>query len=294
MTRYPSVAARLFDTLRPPETQEPMSVDLVQQHPALFPNLRTAERFCGNFFYPRSENWIYQLNAKSGNTSTFALLFELEFGVPFHVHLKTETNQHPDFALFQIGQAGLYATVRGRGLTLAEFDSFPGLRLATVRNPFTRAVSSFLYLCRSQKIGDRRFLSERIRISALGGFDWSRHDGTAKGFLKFLAYTRATQLQCTPDMIDAHWLPQVQHIQPTIYRPDLIGRVEELDKFAVEIAERLGKRPPKKKPHRNQSKKGDEKRIDFYADKAAVRMVREIYADDFTAFDYSDVPPGKR
>lgn len=265
----------------------------MQAHPALFPNSATARRYCGNICFPRSGRWVYQLNGKSGNSSTLALLFELEFGVPFGVKMVSPTNQHPDFALFELCRAGVFGNPLLQGLSLADFDALPGLRIATVRNPFTRAVSSFLYLCRSQKLGDVRFVLERLRLQAIVGFDWAQHDGTPEGFLRFLDYIRLLQTQGTPDMIDAHWLPQVQHIQPAVYRPDLIGRTEDMAGFVAALADRLGQTAPQRLAARNRTPARPDLFARFYADPAAADLVRRIYAADFETFGYDpqDVKP---
>ncbi len=270
-----------------------LAVALTKLLPGRFPNLETARRYCLNIWYPKSNRWIYQLNAKSGNSFTLGLLFELEFGVPFTAQMQSGTNQHPDFALFQLCRAGLCSNIAQHALSAAQFEALPGLRLATVRNPFARAVSSFRYFCRSHELGDERFVVDRLRIMALGGFDWTAHSDTPTGFLIFLRYIRALQEEGTPDLIDAHWLPQAQHIEPFLYRPELIGKTEDMEAFARQVAERLETSLPLGMTDRLARNEAEaepthDRVAGFYRDPAAKRLVRLIYEEDFDRFEYSE------
>lgn len=269
-----------------------MVQSLKKRYPRRFSSQAAAKRYCGNLWFPKSKRWMYQLNGKSGNTFILGLLFELEFGVPFQAALSTKVNQHPDFALFQTCIAGVLANVAQRELSLQAFQDMPALRLATVRNPFDRALSGFFYLCRSQTVGDQRFLTERIRIQAMTQFDWTLDPNTPHGFVKFLSYVAQMQAQGDPMLVDAHWLPQEKHIEPTIYKPDLIGRTEAMGGFARNIAARLETDLPEEietRLSRNESANSatrTERRAQFYSDPEAANLVRQIYEQDFELFGY--------
>lgn len=193
--------------------------ELMEAAPGVFSDAATAKRFLQLIYFPASRHWRYQLNGKSGNTFTLNLLFELEFGGPFTCRLNDTDNQHPDFALFQLPAARLMENAIGAGDTIDAVLHFPGLSIATVRNPFSRAVSGFRYLCRSHETGDRRFLSERIRLNALEGFDWDKDPHSPRGFNKFLDYLERMAETEGPDKIDPHWLSQQLHIRPDLYKP---------------------------------------------------------------------------
>lgn len=237
---------------------------------------------------PKSGAWRYQLNGKSGTTFVLNLLFELEHAVPFSTQVSGQDtgNQHPDFALFQQIEAGLLGTALDHTDSWESFCDFPGLRLATVRNPYLRAVSSFRYLCRSHRVGDRRFLSERLRLNALAGLDFNKDSETARGFGLFLSYVRDYYIAFGGEQLDAHWRPQNLHIRPDIYRPDLIGRTDEIDTFAKVLAEKLDRPLPKniKDFRRNATCSDGEE--DLLVDPASRRIIEEIYAADFEIFEY--------
>lgn len=265
--------------------------ELMKAAPGVFSDAAAAKRFLQLIYFPASRHWRYQLNGKSGNTFTLNLLFELEFGGPFTCRLNDTDNQHPDFALFQLPAARLMENAIGAEDTIDAVLHFPGLSIATVRNPFSRAVSGFRYLCRSHEIGDRRFLSERIRLNALEGFDWDKDPHSPRGFNKFLDYLGRMAETEGPDKIDPHWLSQQLHIRPDLYKPDLIGRTENLAPFAKELAERLDHPLPdlsRLKSNRTKKVSGS---LFLYDDPAAIRKVRSLYAEDFIIFGYDPDHP---
>lgn len=279
------MTAGLFppDPLTPPPA---VVSDLMEAVPGAFPDAAAAKRFVQLIYFPASRRWRYQLNGKSGNTFVLNLLFELEFGTPFTCRLTETDNQHPDFALFQQPQARLLANVLSTQEDVSAVLDFPGLSLATVRDPFSRARSGFRYLCRSHEIGDRRFLSERLRLNALARFDWERDPLTTRGFGKFLSYLAMIAGTEGADALDPHWLPQHLHIRPDLYKPDLIGRTEDLAAFATDLAARLDRPLPGLAGLKSNATAHAGGAGAFYDDPAMARMVRDLYAEDFRIFDY--------
>ncbi|MBN9889805.1 sulfotransferase family 2 domain-containing protein [Salipiger abyssi] len=262
----------------------------MKTYPEAFGAPEAAQRFVQNVWFPPSRAWRYQLNGKSGNTFVLNLLFELEYGTPFTCQVgQAETgNQHPDFALFQVLASGLWGNAFTAGGTLSDVVKFPGLSLATVRDPYARALSGFFYLCRSHALGDRRFLTERIRMNALAGMDWERDANTPQGFSRFLHYLRDSAEAFGAEDLDPHWMPQALHIRPEIYRPDLIGRTEDLAPFAKRVADRLDRPLPARMEglRRNASSRPKDG-PDFYAEPGLRGLVETLYARDFDLFDYS-------
>lgn len=270
---------------------------LLRRYPDSFGSAMAARRFVQLIHFPPSRAWRYQLNGKSGSTYMLNLLFELEYGTPFTCHVDhAETgNQHPEFALFQLPQAGLWANAIQAGDKLGQFLNFPGLSLATVRNPFDRALSGFRYLCRSHRLGDRRFLAERLRLNALARFDWSRDGDTPAGFARFLGYLRDSAAAQGADSLDPHWMPQSLHLRPEIYRPDMVGRTEDLDSFARALARRLDRPLPDLARLRRNSGDRDTRAIpaDFLTPTCRA-LIEEVYEEDFELFEYprGGVRPG--
>ncbi|MBJ3776060.1 sulfotransferase family 2 domain-containing protein [Acuticoccus mangrovi] len=267
----------------------------IDANPDVFPTRPTARRYFSLVQFPVSRRWRYQLNGKTGNTLTLHLLFRIEFGSDFTTAYKEHSNQHPEFAIFQLRQSGLLACaseLRSEGPNA--FLQFPGVSIATVRNPFTRTVSSFLYFCNSHRVGDARLLKERIRFNVVTGFNWGKDIDTVRGYEMFLEYVHYMRENYAPHELDAHWLPQTEHIQPEIYRPDVIGRVEDMPKFVADVCEALevSEKIDTRRFKRNKMKV--RKVPDFYQSPKAVELVRTIYAKDFETFGYDDTVPARK
>ena len=87
--------------------------------------------------------------------------------------------------------------------------------------------------------------------------------------------------------MDSHFRPQVLNILPDVFRPDLIGRCEDLPGFFAQIAERLDRPVPEgalearalnvqKIPNRDQF------------DTPGLRQrVADVFAADYDQFNYS-------
>ncbi|MFN4057757.1 MAG: sulfotransferase family 2 domain-containing protein [Roseinatronobacter sp.] len=259
-----------------------------------FSSVNALESYLKLIVQPPSGAWRYQFNGKSGNTFVLNLMFELEHGVPFTARVDpAETgNQHPDFALFAQVGAGLLVTALNYYPTVPAFNNFPGLRLATVRNPYQRAISGFHYLCRSHRIGDRRFLNERLRMMALAGLNFETMSHTAQGFARFLGYVRDYAATFGADAVDPHWRAQALHIRPQLYRPDILGRTEELDLFAAAVAARLGKPLLSDTTALRQNAGEHAQSVDWLQDPALRQVIEQVYAQDFELFDYARLDPG--
>lgn len=268
-----------------------LPLEIVHKHSDCFSDERDAVRYLKNIWYPKSKNWSYPLNGKAGNTFTLDLLFEIEFGFNFTSVFNTPANHHPDFAVFQQMNAGLLTNPVKDRLSLNEFETLPGVRIATVRNPFKRAVSSFRYFCRSHQFADQRFSLERVRINALEGFDWGKDPLTAIGFKKFVRYVYFTKEALPRVYVDAHWAPQTWNIQPDIFAPNLIGKVEDMSSFATAVRAELASEQPaaKGEGRKNKSDYAD-RDVDYFADAEVSQMLRQIYESDFERFEYETSP----
>jgi hypothetical protein len=246
------------------------------------------EQYLKLIVQPPCRAWRYQLNGKSGSTFTLNLLFELEYGHPFRAHVSTfETgNQHSDFALFAQLEAGLLDTALHQCDGWHDFRAFSGLRLATVRNPYHRAVSGFHYLCRSHTLGDRRFLPERLRLMALADFDFERDCGTVAGFDRFLGYVRDFATSFGHEAVDPHWRAQALNIRPELYEPDLVGRVEAMSDFALEVARRLDRPLISDLACLRRNRAVFDSPEDLLGSPNIRRKIEQIYAADFDLFEY--------
>lgn len=278
---------RLFPP-RKPKALSPLLAGLLKLFPDDFRSPEAAQRFAQLIWFPPSRAWRYQLNGKSGNTFVLNLLFEIEYGTRFSCRVDPGQtgNLHPDMALFSMLDARLYSNALQQQDRPEAFLGFPGLSLATVREPCSRLLSAFFYLSRSHEVGDRRFLPERLRINALAGMDWDRDAGTPEGFARFVAYIGAIADGPGADTLDAHWLPQALHIRPAIYKPDLVGRTEDLPRFARDLSARLDRPLPADMDglRTNKSKRPDTRA--FLTQPGVCATIEKVYAADFDLFEY--------
>ncbi|SNT34787.1 sulfotransferase family 2 domain-containing protein [Tropicimonas sediminicola] len=236
-------------------------------------------------FTPKSNAWAYSPAGKTGTNSALALLFELEFGVPLKATVSSEANLS-DSALHLTMAAGVFRELLARH----DIESLAGyldktVRIATIRNPTGRAWSSFRYLCKSNRLGSPQFVEERIRLTAATGFDWEEHPFTQDGFERFLDYVHLSVSGFAGRAPNSHWRPQWLDIRPDVYKPNVVGRLEEADKFERDLCEALGKRP-----------KGASARLNVNDEMASLpewigrsevrsRLI-SVYGKDYEAFGY--------
>lgn len=81
-------------------------------------------------------------------------------------------------------------------------------------------------------------------MNAVLGFDWTLDTRSPRGFLKFLDYIAWMQAEVGRFDINPHWRPQIDNVVPTIFRPQIIGRLEDMGAFYREVADQLGQPLP--------------------------------------------------
>lgn len=250
-----------------------------------------AQRWINRMVMGPGRDWVFLLNGKAATSTMLALFHGIEYGVLPSARVRTPAALNPDQAVHALTDAGLF--VRCADLAANAPSEFQhvlsqALRVTTVRHPLTRAVSGYLYLCRSDAEASPQFLSERLRLSAATGFDWSEHPGTADGMLRFLDWMEEEAAEGRAADLETHFRPQVLNIRPKLFRPDLVGRVETLATFPRELAERLGRPLPKSSlQSRNQgapAKRATAGRL--LRDGRIAARVADIFAEDFAAFSY--------
>lgn len=257
-----------------------------EARPGAFQSVDAALRHFRSIRVPASLAWAYKSIDKAASSSALRFLFEIEFGVPLTVSAESNTDINTDVVAHLSYGADVFRTP----LELrAGPDCLDGaLRLATVRHPGKRAMSAFLYLCRTQDLRSTWMVHDRLRLSALTGFDWRRHPRTLDGFLRFLDYVdaahRAEAAGGRP--VNTHWMRQRWLMRPELFRPVLIGRTEAMAPFYAEVAARLDRPLPADwtGPHTNAQPA--EPGADFLAAPAARRRIAEVYGEDFEEFGY--------
>lgn len=227
--------------------------------------------------------WGFLSIGKNGSSSTLRVLYEMEFGHPLTVRYASPLDINPSAVIHQLSDAGVFARALDRGMSAAAVRDADMLRLMVVRDPMARAVSAYRYFCRSNAEAAPWFVRDRLRIDAAVGFDWSYMPGTVEGFRRFLRYIELEVETTGAGALDPHWRPQTAFAPADVWVPGLIGRMEAMETFYAELAERLGKPAPARAPRENRQD-GDAEEL--MGDKAARRMVEAIYRADYEAFGY--------
>ncbi|WP_068114105.1 sulfotransferase family 2 domain-containing protein [Tropicimonas marinistellae] len=251
-----------------------------------FPDLKRTQDYLNYIFTPVDGAWAFRPNGKTGTTTTLYFLFHLEFGVPLTANVEDNVGMNPDQAGHNLADARVFSTLIARADGRPPLEVLQGaLRLTTVRHPMERALSGFLYLCKSDGLRSPRFARQRLRMNALAGFDWERHPNTPEGFVRFLEYLQIELDQALAMQMDSHFRPQVDNIRPDVFRPDLVGRTENMAAFLTEIADRLS-RPVPSDYDLEAARNVAPKAAPLVPDAAARRLVADIFARDFEEFGY--------
>ncbi len=147
-----------------------------------------------------------------------------------------------------------------------EVEKIPSLFTFTVvRNPYTRTLSAYL-----DKV-ERRALRDNRRTS----------------FREFLQSLKNGKLYS-----NGHWAPQSALLLLPLDQFDLIGKVESLDSVLPLIEEKVQGSPPQE--HFKSflaNATGASTKLSAYYDAESAEMVRFLYQDDFTLFNYPDRLP---
>ncbi|SIQ23975.1 Sulfotransferase family protein [Paracoccus thiocyanatus] len=258
---------------------------LHQAYPQDFSAPEAAAQFLRSIHMPASFRWAFLNNGKSGTSSARRLLFELEFGVPLTAKWDVPGDINSDAIVHHMqGPAGILRPALVIPNGVARLES--ALRITTVRHPVDRALSGFDYLCRSHELRHGWFSADRLRMNAMVGFDWSRHPRTEQGFARFLHYVARIRAEAGSMSVDPHWRAQIENIRPAIFRPDLIGRVEDMPGFFAELATRLDRPLPEdndRTASNQQDHRSERSALLSAANRAAIR---ELYAADFEWLGY--------
>lgn len=270
----------------PPARRAAQIEALRRAHPGSFATNDAAGQYLRRIHLPASGRWAFLNNGKAGTSSARRLLFRLEFGVPLSVAWDVSDDINSDAVAHRLqGPSGILRQAAQIAEPMERLDA--ALRLTTVRHPLDRALSAFDYLCRSHELRHVWFVQDRLRMNALVGFDWDRHPRTAEGFARFLDYAAQIIALAGPQAVDPHWRPQIDNILPDIFRPDLVGRLEDLQGFFAEVAGRLGQALPEgegRRPSNRQEHRSERAGLLTPANRAAIER---LYAADFEWLGYA-------
>lgn len=251
----------------------------------VFSTKAAAAGYLFQIILPPSMKWGYISVGKSASSSTLNYLFQAEYGCDMTAKIKPEHDINPAAALHMLVEYGIFSRALWQGMSAQDILSSKGPRerICVVRDPLARAVSGFRYLCQSHRRQSRWFARDRFRMNAVQGFDWDRHCDTPEGFELFLHYV-AWQVETEGmDRVDGHWRGQKAFIKPEVFRPTIVGRMEDMSSYFKLLSDRLGTPLPAALPWEN---KQDTGAVDLQAYKPAQTLVRQIYAEDYEAFGY--------
>lgn len=255
------------------------------EFPGHFPTDAAARFFLFHIIMPPSRRWAFMSTGKNAGTSTLRFLFRLEFGVELTVRFQSPTDINPDAVVHQLPDNAVFSRALYLGLSAKDIAEHSGIeRLCIVRNPYDRAVSAFTYFCKSNELAKSWFLGDRLRINATVGFDWQTMPYTVAGFRRFLRYIELERERVGVHALDGHWRPQSAFIIPELYRPTLVGRMEDLPTFYKTVAERL--RQPLPDLAGYASNRQEAAPAALLRDEAARRIVERVFRRDFEIFGY--------
>ena len=161
--------------------------------------------------------------------------------------------------------------------------NLPGPRLCVVRSPYDRALSGFNYLCKSNAMASEMFLRQRLHLNAFG-FDWDRMPGTEAGFTTFLDYIGYERETFGASRQNDHWRTQTSFIQPKVYAPTLVGRIEDMAVFYEKTSELLEVPALTSVAHHdNRQDRMDRRLLDALEVR---RRIETLYQEDFESFGY--------
>ena len=161
-----------------------------------------------------------------------------------------------------------------------ELISFVGrsrLTFCFVRNPYTRVLSAYL-----DKFGAN--LERRILFMKELGIE----DPGPSPEISFAEFLELAAKQEAGAM-NAHWRPQSYHLIDDDIRYDMIGRFETFSRDFTDILARIDVEISKFFVAADEHKTGVEASFaKHYSDPLCGRLVRQMYAEDFERFGYSE------
>jgi hypothetical protein len=264
-----------------PQVQTENARSFRKKNPDEFSSTQQAHKFLENIIVPPTFRWAFSKNAKTATTSAVHFLFKQEFDVPLNASWINPNDVNTSAAGHNLDtySRGIFRPLAYVDHSLNIFENT--LRLVTARHPVTRAKSSFSYICKTQEFKHIYFSMDRALMCAIVGFDWEVDIYTAKGFEKFLDYISIVRDEYGIEQVDGHWKPQVSIVKPRVFKPDIIGRTENMEAFYKEVAERLGEplaAETQQVSHNAQAEKA-ENEVLFTPN--TLRKIEEVYAEDF-------------
>jgi len=163
------------------------------------------------------------------------------------------------------------------------------------RNPFRRLASCFADKIVGFPAKGRRYrLGEVHEQLAAYGVEWGPKANIVANFRAFVRFAADTIVRGRPMPPDRHWLPAIAHLQnASVQHPawtlNFVGHVENFTRDMDKVYRMAGvksRRMPQSVPRANESYLYDVPLTALYGPEE-IRIVQDVYADDFRLFRYS-------
>lgn len=225
------------------------------------------EKLDYSIFCSHNHQFIFVLNQRVASFTVIKNLYYLitdEYPEDENLIFHRDTTIFPSFASDEGAQQ--LATL------LAENQYFT---FTFVCNPYTRILSSYLFLIEDVKQRDHRALSMEQQFNLPKDYNLS--------FLEFLLHVREQEYR----HMDAHWRPQ--SFSTGINRGikyDFIGRTEQIEQDLEKVLHKLSPTKSWQITHDTNDSNDVKQLLQQYYDYNEQALVEEIYADDFRYFGY--------
>ncbi|WP_313335909.1 sulfotransferase family 2 domain-containing protein [Sphingobium yanoikuyae] len=252
--------------------------------PDHFPSYEAAKRFLNLIIISPSNKWAFMSVGKVASSSILHMLFKSEYGVDLTVSIKPDRDINPDAAVHMLADNQVFSRALLQGISATDLISGggPQERIVMLRDPMQRAVSAFRYFCLSDDRQSYWFVPDRLRINAALGFDWKMHPNTVEGFRLFLIYISREIERVGVDLVNGHWRPQYDVIKPEVYRPTIVGRMNDMNTFVQKFSDRTGL-DLVPMPHANNQLNDGRNALEI--DEESINLVNCIYKRDFDLWD---------
>jgi glycosyltransferase involved in cell wall biosynthesis/GT2 family glycosyltransferase len=159
-------------------------------------------------------------------------------------------------------------------------------RFAVVRNPYKRVFSAWQ---------SKMVLREPLQAGPYKNLDffnrpleaWDDISGAFEDFLEHLATNEA------PSYWDLHWQPQVALLRPDLISYSKIGKIEDTEELVSALMDWVGKGIPNPFLVRRTNESLIPYQLEFLTSNS-IRLIQELYADDFERLAYPLDPPTSR